>query len=395
MNRGRSQFERPIAVVAGVDVNGLGVVRSLGRAGIPIVALDTDLKRPTMATRFGKKLLVPALSGERFIESLLSLAERLGQRPVLFLTQELSVATVSDARKRLAASFRFSMPDHEVMGMLLDKARFQERAESLACPVPRSVRLTRESNYSVLEDLCFPCVLKPLTRSPAYSDRFFKAYKVSSVSAAIEIWQDVRKVIPDVIVQEWIEGGDSDIYFCLQYRHRSHAVSFVGRKTCQWPPLVGGTASCIPAPEVQDELVTLTNRFFDAVGFVGLCSMEYKRDPRNGNFFMIEPTVGRSDYQEEIATLNGTNIPAAAYFAELDLEPPRMNRPEPVCGWRDPIAVNRARLAGAPDNLERFAPNAKVFDAYFRLNDPGPYLRLKMQPVTARLSSFAFRSRHA
>ena len=45
--------------------------------------------------------------------------------------------------------------------------------------------------------------------------------------------------------------------------------------------------------------------------------MEYKRDRRDEKFYMVEPTVGRTDYQEEIATLNGVNIPAAAYLREI------------------------------------------------------------------------------
>jgi D-aspartate ligase len=45
--------------------------------------------------------------------------------------------------------------------------------------------------------------------------------------------------------------------------------------------------------------------------------MEFKRDTRTGRFFMVEPTVGRTDYQEEVATLNGANISYAAYCGEL------------------------------------------------------------------------------
>ena len=73
---------------------------------------------------------------------------------------------------------------------------------------------------------------------------------------------------------------------------------------------------------MADELTLLTNRFFSGVGFVGLCSMEFKRDARTNQFYMIEPTVGRTDYQEEIASLNGVNIPLAAYLGELGVRLP-------------------------------------------------------------------------
>ena len=127
--------------------------------------------------------------------------------------------------------------------------------------------------------------------------------------------------------------------------------------------------------------------FFDAVGFIGIGSMEYKRDPRDGRFYMVEPTVGRTDYQEEIACLNGVNIPLAAYYAETgrgDIpQPPRQVRP---AAWRDPFGYARARAAGSPDPMDKVAPGIKVFDAYWRLDDPMPGVALKLASLSGRFS---------
>ena len=388
--------ETPIAVVAGVDVNGLGVVRSLGGAGVRLVAIDTDLAKPTMGTRFGRKLQVPSLVGESFIVSLLDLAKDLRQKPVLFLTQEESVAAVSAARERVLAFYHFSMPEQRVMQMLMDKALFQKTAETLNCPVPRAVLVSSNEDMTAIEALRFPCVLKPLTKDPAYGRIFAKAYRISSALEVARLWSEIGKVVSEVIVQEWIEGGDSDVYFCLQYRRSGEqAVSFVGRKTCQWPPLVGGTACCVPAPEAHDELTALTNAFFDAVGFVGLGSMEYKRDPRDNKFYMVEPTVGRTDYQEEIATLNGVNIPLAAFLGELGRTAPKSSKGSGPRGWRDPIASQKATQAGAFDDVARIAPKARICDSYFRIDDLAPYVRLKCQPLSKRLTRFLAHPTHA
>jgi hypothetical protein len=69
-------LSNPDAVVVGIDLNGLGVIRSLGRAGIRIVALDTDLGKPTVATRFAEKVRIRALSGPSFVDALLELRHR-------------------------------------------------------------------------------------------------------------------------------------------------------------------------------------------------------------------------------------------------------------------------------------------------------------------------------
>src|SRR5262249_19137329 len=153
----------------------------------------------------------------------------------------------------------------------------------------------------------------------------------------------------------------------------------------QWPVLVGGTASCIPAPGVAAELSELTERFFATVGFTGVGSMEYKRDTRDGRFFMIEPTVGRTDYQEEIATLNGVNIPLAMFRGELGLPMPPAQIIAPPRGWRDPQGYANAREAGAPDPIRELCPELRLHDAYFRMDDPMPHIALKMESVRHRL----------
>jgi predicted ATP-grasp superfamily ATP-dependent carboligase len=363
------------------------VVRSLGRAGVPVVALDADLNKPTAATRFGIKKRVRALSGPEFLEDLVRLRQEFSSDPVLFLTQEASVASVCEARDQLARCYRFSMPDAPLMRSLLHKASFQQLAESLGCPIPHAVRVHDTSDAGELKALRYPCIMKPAGKDPEYGKRFAKAYKVQSADEIARLWSAMRMVIREAIVQEWIEGSDSDVYFCLQYRPRdgSPAVSFVGRKVCQWPVLVGGTASCIPAPEAAGELTAITENFFRSIGFIGIGSMEYKRDSHDGKFYMVEPTVGRTDFQEEIASLNGVILPFAVYCGEMGIQIARATPYGNPRAWRDPFGYANARRAGAPDPIRELSPTVKVYDAYLRLDDPMPYIALKLGSVQRRL----------
>src|SRR6185312_13830169 len=117
-------------------------------------------------------------------------------------------------------------------------------------------------------------------RNAGYSRQFKKAYRVESAAEAGDLVRSILAVMPDVVVQEWIAGPDSNIYFCLQYLDRKSQMvaSFTGRKIRSWPPGVGGTASCTAAPEAHAELSQLTARFFRDADVVGMAGMEYKRD---------------------------------------------------------------------------------------------------------------------
>ena len=75
---------RAAAVVVGVEVNGLGVLRSLALGDVPLIAADANPRQPAMRTRHGRKLGLRALTGSELVEDLLALARSLDQRPVLF-----------------------------------------------------------------------------------------------------------------------------------------------------------------------------------------------------------------------------------------------------------------------------------------------------------------------
>jgi predicted ATP-grasp superfamily ATP-dependent carboligase len=371
----RARFEQPPAVIVGAaGACGLGLLRSLS-ATAPVILLDANGAAPAMHSRRAHKVRVRALTGETLIGDLLALRRILDAAPVLFLTSDEVTLTVSEHRAALAG-YRFRLPVHERLIALMHKASFQQLAESHGFAVPRAVTIHDGDAFAALSALRFPCVIKPTIKTAAYHDGGFgRGYRVGSVAEAEAVCRRVLAVVPGIVVQEWIEGADSEIYFCLQYRGaRGTVASFSGRKLSIWPPDVGVTASCTAAPEVHAILHPLTEAFFEAVAFEGMGSMEFKRDARSGRFLMIEPTVGRVDWQEEIATLNGVNIPLAAYRHELGLDPERTRETGPAV-WRDAwMHWKSSRLHGLPPELSRAAKVSRIYGAYWRLNDPMPAL---------------------
>lgn len=364
----------PRAVVLGAGLNGLGVIRSLARAGVAVDLVSADPAAPGMSSRHARKHRLSSSHGTELKRELLQIAGREGwkgeARPVLFLTEEESVASLGQYQSELLEAFRFSLPPAAVLERLMHKEGFRNLAEAAGAPIPATLHIINGSGLDAARDFKFPVVLKPGKRDTAYSAQFRKAYRVASHAELKTLFNRIRPVLDDLIVQEWIEGQDSDIYFCLQYRLATEKyASFTGRKLRSWPPGVGGTASCTAAPDEAAELDRLTSAFFTSAGVVGMASMEYKRDSSSGKFMMVEPTVGRTDYQEEVATLNGINIPYAAYLLELGIDLPEFRQSTRPVVWRDSIADRQsAAMTGQTIDLN----GAKVVDALWRWDDPGP-----------------------
>jgi D-aspartate ligase len=361
------------AVVVGGDANGLGIVHSLREGRVPTIVVDDDSRRPGMHSRHARAVAVRAASGTPLVEGLLTLRETLPENPVLFLTYDYHVEAVSRHWNRLSGAFRMRMPEHRRVCELLHKSDFQRLAEQHGFCVPRAVAIRGEPDLASLNRIRFPAVIKPGAKSLFFSGKAPRARRVGTREQAEDECREILADAPDLIVQEWIEGAESDIYFCLQYRGEGGATvaSFTGRKLRCWPPQTGNTVSCIAAPEAARMLEPLTTGFFDAVGFEGMCSLEFKRDRKSGQFFLIEPTVGRADWQEEVATLHGVNIPLAAYCHELGLSMPASEAPPVPVIWRAPTCYWRSVLATRRSGV-RAPTGAKVRRAVWRRDDPVP-----------------------
>jgi len=372
-------------VVVGAGVNALGVMRSIGNSFNSL--LVTPKKSIVSHTKYGMRFYVNSTTERAIVESLVTLGKQLSQRCVLLLTEEVTVAYVSEYRKELSEYFIIDFPSHELLIALQSKLDFQHLAEKNGAPIPRAVCWTAQNNKESLETLDFPCVFKPLRQDAAYSKQFKKAYKVASSQEVDTLYEQISPVLPDMITQEWIEGDDSDIYFNIVYFDKnSYPISaFTGRKLRSWPRGIGGTASCVDAPESHIELTQHTTAFAKSVGFTGLMGMEYKYDTQRQSYYMIEPTVGRTDYQHEIATLSGTNmlVDICSYLLNKttsDLTKEKQLNAHASTMWFDEIADANSIAHGSPtfDELK-----VARYAAVHRWNDMGPYLfRLKNRVMT-------------
>jgi D-aspartate ligase len=355
----------PVVVVQGT-LNGLGVVRSLSHGRMPIYLLETTARCAARWSRHCRYVPVAAVEGPKLVDALVDLGRQFACRPVLMLTGDQSVNSVSAQRERLESLYRINLPEHEIVRTLADKTLFHSLAEREGFPVPRSVSISNTTGLAALDDLTPPLIVKPADKTLVLNGTVERALRAATHAEARHAAAHMLASAPAVIVQEWVEGPDTELYFTLFTCDRDGRPVgvFVGRKLLSSPPATGSTAVCVPAPEVAKELVPPTLEFIARLRYRGLGSLEFKRDNRTGRFVIIEPTVGRTDLQEELATLCGVNLPLMAYLAEIG------ERVDAVCIARRP-AVAWRQSAGFRAQL---APGMRTVDGLFRWSDPLPGL---------------------
>ena len=376
MNTPTQQYRTP-AVVVGMNLGGLGVVRSLSAAGIPVIAVHDDDQNPEMSTRHAMRKVVLPIRTEALVEGLLQLARELPERPVLIATLRLPLLVISEHRARLAEAYRFTLPPHQAVVDAENKEALMQLVAKTGLQLPRTLLLQDDVALDAARDLRFPVIVKPADNDIGYMQRFEKAYILDDMDALTALAHAVWPHYRNLVLQEWLPGGDEALYYCLQYRSPAgeRRASFVGRKLYSWPPGKGATAACTAATEHVQAVESFADAFLGGLELTGFVSIELKRDPRDGAFYMIEPTVGRTDQQEEIATLNGVNLPAIGYCDLLGLPLPPLEPAARPQTWFNRITTGRAqkqlRARGAP--LPSLRVNGgRAHDAYFRTGDPLP-----------------------
>ncbi|CAI08558.1 conserved hypothetical protein [Aromatoleum aromaticum EbN1] len=354
------------AVVVGLCAHGLGIARSLCQAGIRVLALEANAALPGVGTCCAEIRIVPDINGEGLIENLLQLEipEQNTGKPVLFLTNDRMVEVVGRHADAVSRRFRLSWAHAaEILVPLLGKDRIEARCLEVGLHYPKSLLITNlDEARDRLTTLQFPVIAKPTRPVSA-----FKTQVADSLEAFVAARWRMEQSMP-VIVQEFIPGDDTHIRFGALYLDAGRVLArFEGRKLRSRP--MGHTTIAVPEP--SDEVYGLARQFFEGLKLSGPVSLELKRD-REGRQWVIEPTVGRTDFWVGLCVANGVNLPLIEYCAVTgEPLPPAAQRTSHlwINGERDPGAIPWL-MQNAPAKLL----GHRIQGVYYDLRDLGPFL---------------------
>jgi predicted ATP-grasp superfamily ATP-dependent carboligase len=314
----------PPAVVVGLSITGLGTVRALARAGIQVIGVDSNFNQPSARTRYCKKISCSDINKEDvLLKTLIAISKKNKEKPVLFLSTDMSVIIASENRDLLNNYFIFNLPSKFEVRMLMDKSLFADFAKNNGFQIPQTFVVNNLNNIqTVSKNIQFPCIIKPSYRKPTWDKSTSnKVFKIYSREELVAVFKSISHLADRFIVQEFVPGPDSEVYFCLLwYNSFSQPVaSFTGKKIMQWIPEFGSTCTAESYTN-NDSVLNDSIKLFNSVKYKGIGSVEYKKDSRDGLLKIIEPTVGRADLQSAIAYHNGINIPLMEYCDCLRLE---------------------------------------------------------------------------
>ncbi len=316
---------RPAAIVIGSNTGALSIVRSLGRRSINVILLTSDESDYTARSRYCRQVKCAKTEGAILLDKLKEIASTLDQKAVLFCTTDSSVLTVAEHQQELEKLYHFVLPSYDTIKRLISKQQFHEFAIKNGFRIPKTFFVnSRAEAEQVAQTISYPCVIKPEFRDEKWVQNVSKLHKVLQANNKEEYskyFSEYRLWEYKLIVQEWIDGSDADVYYCLTYLDRvsQPLAIFTGRKLRQFPILTGSTS--LAEGRWVPDLAEQSIRLLQSAKVIGPCSVEFKYSPRNNNYYITEPTVGRVDTQEGSAISSGVDIPFIAYQDALGLKP--------------------------------------------------------------------------
>lgn len=303
------------AVVIGGDYQGLGIARSLGRHGVPVCLVDDErsIARFSRHARFSE--FVPSLREERAaVETLLAVGRRRGLRGwVLYPTRDETVAALSRYRAELAEFFQVPTPKWDSVQWIWDKRNTYSKARELGLATPTTWYIRHAAELEAI-DADPPYVIKPAIKEHFFYATKAKAWRANSRAELRAMFARAAAQVGDgeVMVQDLIPGdGGQQFAYCALYKNGRALASMTVRRTRQHP-LEFGRASTyvetVEAPEIEE----LSLRFLSGIAYYGLVEIEYKLDPRDHRYKLLDVN-GRTWGYHTLGAAAGVDFPYLLY----------------------------------------------------------------------------------
>jgi D-aspartate ligase len=381
----RREFPAQVgAVVIGGDYQGLGIVRSLGRRGVPVCIIDDENSIARFSRYATHALRVKELRDQQAcVETLLRVGREMSlQGWVLYPTREETVAALARNREELSQHFRVPTPSWNTIEKAWDKRCSYKTAQELGIPTPRTWACHDASDLERIEGD------PPFAVKPAIKEHFFyatkaKAWRANSRAELRDLFNLANQHIAceEVLVQELIPGdGSKQFGYCAFFKGGQAVASMVVQRVRQHPPEFGRASTYVQTVDLP-VLESLSERFLRGINYYGLVEVEYKLDDRTQEFKLLDVNARTWGYHS-LGAAAGVDFPYLLFADQVG---------SPVEHCRARVGVRWVRMTtDIPTALVEIANRRLTIAEYIKsvrgASVDGVFCREDMKPGLAEIS---------
>lgn len=369
-------------VIVNCKLGALGIMRSLGSQNIPVYGVDADRRSPGMLSKYCRGKFLMGLNGHNgaeFLDYLLMIGEGLGRPSILIPTSDETSVFVAENAAELRKRFIFPHTPPELMKALISKKEMYHLAKKHNVPTaytefPESIADVK----AYIRSAKLPVMVKGIFGNRLQERTGMKmviAHTAEELIYYYKLLEDPEA--PNVMLQEYIPGGDDQIYIFNGYFNENSdcLAAFTGHKIRQFPVHVG--CASLGICKWNGTVSRITTDFMKAVGYRGILDIGYRYDARDGKYKVLDinPRIGQAF--RLFLSENGMDV-ARALYMDLTGQTPCPVAPREGRKWIiedfDVISSYHYFKEGSLSLGEWIRSFKRLEEgAWFSLNDPVPF----------------------
>ncbi|NJD26777.1 MAG: hypothetical protein FIA92_00580 [Chloroflexi bacterium] len=282
---------QPTAIILGAHIAALGTLRRLTDQGVPCQVLDdtTDIITHSRWYRPTARRLAETDDSAALAEHLEGLPV---ERAVVIPCSDTWTLAVSGLPELTRERFMASVPPRSTVEQLVDKRRFRELVDRVGLPHPRTAVIREPADLDQVSDLeLTDGFLKPIDSQLHNRHYGTKGHFVHSRGEAERMVRDAAARGITFLFQEWIPGGPARTILLDGFVDAGGSMRGIlaRRRVRMHPPRIANTTHDVTIPLAEVEpAVEHTRRLFGSIPYRGVFNIEFKEDPRDGEFRVIE-----------------------------------------------------------------------------------------------------------
>lgn len=302
------------ALVLGTDDNSYSVARSYYEAfKDKAISVGSGLLYAYKHTKITELIYKSGFSSndDQFVSMLNEEAKKYPDTKfVIFVPNEVYLDTLYRNLDKLDFDFETAYPFGDIYRNIYHKSQFYDYLDKIGVRYPKTEIINKDNIDSLSLD--GDLFLKPDNFPELYNldfDKRQKGYRLSSRNEAINILKEIYEAgyKSDMIVQEYVNGGDGYEYSLNGYRSSKKETSMVLARNIisdMRPLSVGNHLVQIDAH--NEKMYEIAKYIVDELDYVGLFNFDFKLDSKTGEIFVFEMNQrqGRTFYYSTLAGVN-------------------------------------------------------------------------------------------
>ncbi len=276
----------------------VGIIRSLGRLGVPVYAIVEDRFTPACISCYLAGAILwdtRQLDAHRFLEGMAWIGQKMKRATILIPTGDFAASLIAEHAPTLERWFLVPRQPATLPRTLADKRELYLLCDQMGVAFPRTAfPACMEDVLEFVAQVSFPIVVKAAAawRLP---DGSRTTVIVRSLEELYALCQDTAKNgLWNLLLQEYVDPEHGEDWFYHAYRNAqtNYLVSFTGRKLRSFPSFAGPTT--LGKAITNGSLQQRAERLLQALSYSGICDLDFRLDRRSGEYKLLDfnPRIG-------------------------------------------------------------------------------------------------------